>query len=118
MQSLLKIKMSPWKDAVEHAKSAVEAIDLPADFEGAECRIAGYASLADYRFFRPDETDSLTWHRMLTRALARELRRRNAHPKIITIDRDAYLDWLIKSNLEETAPSRAVYIAALTDALD
>ena len=87
------------------------------DFGGAEVRIPTYNSLADYRFFRPATTQSMSWLKSTTRNLAQAIRNRNGRPKIITINRGAFHDWLIETKMTDSPASRAKYISTLTDDL-
>lgn len=100
-----------WKSAKAVAADCLARMNLPPQLRGAKIRLADYESDADLKFMKSADEWSLSFHRMVNGAIARELRKRGATvtmPKISMVD---YFKWLAASDFKNDAMNRARFIA-------
>ena len=87
------------------------------DAERSTGQRAGLVKLTDfeddgcYFFLKGPDAWPLEFHRMITRACAREIRRAGYKAEIITIHLEQYWRWMESQNLKDAPENRAQFIA-------
>jgi len=85
----------------------------PAALDGQAAPVACYASQADYSELRPEDRPArVEDHAVIVRACVQEARKRWGFRLVpMTIDKPGMLAWLAAHRLENTAGTRAAYLA-------
>jgi hypothetical protein len=104
-----------WARAQKIASQYAARLALPAQMGGVIVRLADYEDEVAHRFLKPGEQWSLEFHRMVTRALQRDLQRRGAHVEIVVLKMADYFDYIAKNGLENNTQNRAQFIAWSTN---
>lgn len=106
-----------WKSAKHDAKRYVKAmVDLiesrNGSVVGVKINLTDYEDEACYNFLKGLEPEmwSLEYHRMVNRAVQRDLQRMGAKVEIVIIHLDEYWQWLERNNLKDATENRAQFI--------
>lgn len=95
-----QLMLARLRDAEQHTGQRAGLVKLT-DFEDDAC----------YRFLKGPDAWPLEYHRMITRACARELRKAGYRSEIVTIHLADYWRWLESQNLKDATEHRATFIA-------
>ena len=101
-----------WQEAKAQAKAWVESrmAQHPCPQPGDVVRLTDYEDEATHSFLKPEDRWSLTFHRMITKAVGREFRKRGMVVEIVMIRLAEYWSWLEAKNRKDSAAQRAAYI--------
>lgn len=86
------------------------------DQERASGHRAGKIKLTDfeddacYRFLKGPDAWTLEFHRMVTRACAREIKRTGYSPEIVTVHLPQYWSWLEREGVKDSTERRAAFL--------
>jgi hypothetical protein len=100
-----------WKSAKAVADEYLARLNLPPQMRGAKIRLADYETDEDLKFLKGANEWPLEFHRMVSGAMARNLRKRGATVTLVKISMNDYFDWLAKNNFANDAGNRARFIS-------
>ena len=108
-----------WQEAKSAAVPLAEHL-LRERPDGSRPTVSDLIGLTDFEdeashdFFKPEDRWSLTFHRMINKAVLRELSRRGYTVAVVKIGLAEYYDWLPRQSRPDDANARADFAAEKT----